>query len=152
MTADLNTRIVPFAPDDLRLLALQPQQADFYSQCCNAEYAEALAQSGPAWTAWRGTRVVACGGIQTLWPGRGCAWLLLAADVGAAMVLLLRYMRRVLLSGQYRRVEAAAACGFAEGARMLQLLGFKREVAGAAYYMPDGKSADLYAFTGGRHG
>ncbi len=141
--------IVPYRPEHLARLLNEPDVNVFFGAVDTPGYAEALEKVGPAFTALAGARVLACGGIREEWAGRGTAWALLSGRVGAQMVVLHRAARRVLALGRFRRVEAAVVDGYAPGCRWLDLLGFRLEVPRALNYMPDGKSARLYVWTGG---
>lgn len=137
-------RIVPFEPDHLKLLLLQPSQAMMQSTLTNAEYAQSLFHAGPAYSAVQGDAVFACGGLIPQWQGRAIAWALISAEAGPHFITITKAVRRALDLHPFRRVETAVRHDFPQGHRWAAMLGFKPEGLMRSY-TPDGHDCDLYA-------
>ena len=113
-------RIIPFHPDHVAVLDLQPSQAHIDLP----GYLEALKDAGIALTAVDQGRVVACGGI-VITEGKGILWGYISADCKRSFVMLDRIVRRLLLNCKLPRVEATVEPHFSNGCRWLSLLGFR---------------------------
>lgn len=138
--------IIPFRPEHLEELKLQPSQA-WMQDNMTPEYGAALAAAGPAYTAIVGNGVVGCAGLIPQWQGRALAWALIACEAGPHLLGIVRAIRRGLdVIHPCRRVEAAVCADFAAGHRLMGLLGFTRETPEPMRsYTPDGADAVLYA-------
>lgn len=136
-------KIVSFEAAHLNGLRLQPAQRDM-ARYMSQTYGAALAQSGDAFSAIKGRRVLGCAGIELIWENRGIAWSLLG-DVTATEMLAIHRRVAAFLEGQpLRRIEMTVDCGHAPGHRWARMLGFQHEGKLQAY-TPDGRDCDLYA-------
>ncbi len=137
-------RIVPFEPDHLSRILLQPSQAIMQPTLSQPDYGPSLANAGPAYSLVDGDEVFASAGLIPQWEHRAVAWALIAAEAGKHFFLIHKAVRRALIFHNYRRVETSVACDFEQGHRWAQLLGFEREGRMRAF-TPDGQDCDLYA-------
>lgn len=132
-----------FLPTDLMLIALQPNQRSVQAESCTPEYAAALAQHGPCFTAHDGDTIVACIGLVEQWDGMARAYAMLGEQAGRHMVALTRRVAEYLRAAPYRRIEAAVESSFDAGHRWVRMLGFVHEGHMRAYW--NYRDADLYA-------
>lgn len=137
--------VVPFIPEHLKALRLQPAQAWLVPAMQADGYGEAFVQAGPAYTAIVDGRVVGCLGVAELWQGRCAAWALLAADIGAHFVAIHRAVRAFLTECGFRRIEAYVDVGFEQAHRWARLLGFKLETPEPMEAFAENRSMYLYA-------
>lgn len=138
-------RIVPFLPEHALAVRLQPMQAAEGPPVSQKE-AEALA-NGPAYTALgEDGAVLAAAGLLPQWPGRACAWAMIAHNAGPHFVRITREVRRALEACEFRRIEITVDAHFAAAVRWAEVLGFRRETPEPmAAYCPNGSPAYLYA-------
>jgi hypothetical protein len=137
--------IVPFHPDHLTRLKLQPKQGGALSGL-TTDQSEMMAGCDIAWTALDGDEVVACAGIMHLWEGRGHAWALLSGNIGRRMVQMHRAVKRAIELSGYRRIEMDVDAEFAEAKHWARLLGFIDETPhGMPGYSPDGRLYHKFA-------
>ena len=140
-------RVEPFRPEHLTLLALQPHQQPMRAFIQSPGYAEMLATTD-AFTAFVGDRAVACGGVMTIWEGRGTAWALLAGEIGGDVMRRVHFAaKRYFDSSTLRRIEATCDVDFEQGHRWLSLLGFTLETHIMRGYRPDGGDESMYVRT-----
>lgn len=136
--------IIPYRPEHLRMLALQPAQSAARSMMDVVGYAEML-ETTNAFTAIVGDRVAGCAGIMEMWAGRGMAWTLLADDIGGVEMRRIHYaVKRYLDASMLRRIEATCDVNFEQGHRWLRLLGFTLETPVMRGYRPDGGDEAMY--------
>ena len=135
--------VVPYRPEHLTLMRVQPAQAYMRPFIEVGDYADALAAS-PAYTGMIGEQPVVCAGIILQWEGRAFAWALVSEDCCAHLFAATRAVARFLALRDERRIETTVRSDFAEGARWARMLGFEREGKMRAY-SPDGRDYDLYA-------
>lgn len=135
--------VVPFQPDHLDRLALQPAQA-YLRATVRREHAE-FAATHPSFTGLDGDEIVGCAGILPAWEGRALAWSWIGAAAGRHMVAITRAVRRFLDAQPYRRVEMTVDVNFDEGHRWAEMLGFRLEALRMKAYRPDGGDCSLYA-------
>lgn len=114
-----------FHPDHLREIDLQDAQKSAAEIFDDAEYIEAIS-SGVAVTV-RGSdgKIVACGGSVEI-EGVSLLWSFLSKDASKSMVSIVRAARR-LIDVSVLPVVATAACDFAQGCRMLEMMGLVRQ-------------------------
>jgi hypothetical protein len=110
--------VIPFVPEHLRQLDVQPAQLDWYEA--------AVPGMEHAWTAVT-DRPIACGGVIELWPQRGYLWALLDRNVGPHMLALTRVIRSRLDGLGYRRLEMTVDASFSAAVRWARMLGFECE-------------------------
>lgn len=137
-------RIVPFEPDHLNRLLLQPSQAVMQPTLTSQNYGENLAKSGPAFSLVDGDSVLACSGLIPQWDNRALAWALISAEAGSHFLAVHRGVKRAIELYPYRRIETAVKSDFSEGHRWMGILGFAKEGTMRGY-APDGCDYDLYA-------
>lgn len=138
---------LPYRPEHLGALALQPAQAAWRDKMLRPGYAASLA-NGHAWTGrcQMSGRLLGSAGFVPQWPGRAVAWALFGAIPPASwprVVAKIRGELAALHCGGYRRIEAQVARGFAPGCRLAHLLGFEVEAL-AEGWGPDGGDYFLY--------
>lgn len=133
-------RVVPFEPRHLAALGYAPDLA-----AALALPADGRALAGPfAGTALDGPRIVACGGLSAVWPGRAMAWAAIDDAIGPVRFAALdRRVRTVLAEAQasgFARIEAVVdpAAPRARALRWARSLGFVEE-ARLARWAPDGR-------------
>lgn len=127
--------------EHLNALVLQPAQAAWRDDL-TAEQLRSLVAGG-GWAALDGEKVLGCGGLVELAPGRAEAWALLAEDSGRALKAITQATRRFLEAAPYRRIEAVTACEFPPGRRWATMLGFRFEGVAEAY-LDDGSDAERW--------
>lgn len=137
-------RIVPFEPDHLKRLLLQPSQAIMQPTLSKPEYAQSLHKAGPAYSLVDDDGVYACMGLIHQWDNRAVAWGLISAESGPHFILIHKAVHRTMRLHNYRRIETAVASDFEQGHRWAKMLGFERE-GRMRSYTPDGRDCDLYA-------
>ena len=137
--------ILPFRPEHVRAIQLQPTQAATISHIA-FEYLQGLATLGPSATAELDGRIIACAGIAQIGFGMGTLWAFLATDSGRHFVRLDRCVRRMIDLPKLRRIEASADVTFAPACRWLEILGFSSEGL-MRKYGPNGEDCMRYART-----
>lgn len=135
--------VTRFRPEHLATLRLQPSQSGFTQYLTDLEYGKAL-DNGWSFTGMVGSRVIGCAGVTEIWPNRGMAWALLAADAGRHFLSIHRAVEGFLKASPWRRIEASVDVDFQEGQRWIRLLGFEHEGRLRAY-TPDGRDNDLFS-------
>ncbi len=135
--------IVPFAPEHLDILILQPSQEHF-SSLFDKTYGPALAKAGPCFTAIENDQIIACSGVVKHWENRATAWALISKNAGPYFVRIHKAVQRFLDSTDIRRIEAYADANFDQGHRWLKMLGFEEE-GYMRSFSPLGDDAVLYA-------
>lgn len=95
--------------------------------------------------------LVAVGGVQVLWEGRGMFWLILTADCKKegihglrAVYAIKEKIQELVKTNNLHRAEAAIRTDFSRAIAMIKALGFKRE-ATMRQYWPDKADAYLYS-------
>ena len=136
--------IVPFEPDHLKRLLLQPSQAIMQPALSKPEYAENLYKAGPAYSLVDGDAVLASMGLVPQWEHRAVAWGLISAEAGPHFILIHKAVHRTMALHPYRRIETSVDCNFRQGHRWARLLGFEHEGRMRAFTQ-DGRDCDLYA-------
>lgn len=134
--------IVPYKPDHLLALNLQPEQENV-GAIIDQSYANSL-DTEVSFTAIDGDKIIACGGLVEMWENRGLAWMVLSDIAKNYMLQLTRAIMRYLRVAKYRRIETAVRSNFLEGHRWADLLGFKYEGTMRGYGI-SGDDYDLYA-------
>ncbi len=95
--------------------------------------------------------LVAVGGVQVLWKGRGAFWLILTADCKKsglhglrALYAIREKIEELAKKNNLHRGEAAIRTGFSRAIAMIESLGFKRE-GFMEQYFPDKTDGYLYS-------
>jgi hypothetical protein len=135
---------VPYQPEHLAQIELQPAQQRWRERFAVPGYAEAIAVPGLCWTALDGDRVLGCGGLQPQWEGRALAWLVVGAVSRTAWPRIVGRVRQTLREAAFRRVEMHVAQGFGNGCRLAAILSFTVEGLMRGF-APDGGDYYLYA-------
>lgn len=101
--------IRPMLAGDAVLLELQPSQhfeLGIEHKRFTLEEGADLADNGLAWTAHRGSTIVAIAGFRKLFPGHAIAWAALSEDLGRDHLPISRFARQQVASAPFRRIEA----------------------------------------------
>lgn len=95
--------------------------------------------------------LVAVGGVQVLWKGRGMFWLILTADCKKegihgyrAVYAIKEKIQELVEANNLHRAEAAIRTDFSRAVAMIEALGFMREGTMRQYW-PDKADAFLYS-------
>jgi hypothetical protein len=131
-------RFIPFAPEHLRHLEVQPeQQGERAATLCDPEIAGGLRNRGVALTALGDTDqagravVLGCGGVLHRWHGVALAWALVGSLALPREWLAITRRVESVIHAAHRagvwRIEAQADAGYAPACRWLELMGFERE-------------------------
>jgi RimJ/RimL family protein N-acetyltransferase len=135
--------IVPFQPEHFEQIDLQTQQL-WYRDILDKEKLEQVAQ-GEAYTVLDGDKVVAIGGVQDIWTGRGAVWAFLSYDMRKYMRFCHSAVLKFLeMTKTYNRIECVVDKDFPNGHRWMKLLGFKREGI-MEKYLPNGEDVVSYS-------
>lgn len=135
--------VVPFEPAHIEAIMLQPSQQRFFTYF-TPEYAVALKEMGPCFTAIEDGRILGCAGVIKQWENRAIAWSLLSGEIGNDFVRVHRAVARFLELCEFNRVEAFVDANFEQGHRWIKMLGFHEE-GYMEQFNPDGGDAVLYA-------
>lgn len=135
--------IVPFEPQHLEQLCLQPAQ-EYLRGVVTREQAE-VAAAHPSFSGFAGDELLGCAGILPAWQDRALAWSWLGSSAGRHMAAITRAVRRFLEAQPHRRVEITVDVDFDAGHRWAELLGFTLEAPRMKAYRPDGGDCSLYA-------
>jgi len=143
-------RQVPFQPEHLAALHVQPRQDDARMLVGSSTYGDALSQVGVAFTGLNEFgQAVVCVGAIPIWPGRATGWaalnLIPPRDWPQLHKLVLRGLDGLQRDPAYRRIEVSAPVEFIAAHRWILLLGFEIEAALARRYDPEGRDHVRYA-------
>lgn len=143
-----NIEIVPYMAAHLMMMNEQDTEKYWGAVVQTAGYARALEKAGPAHTAMRGSKVLACIGLMHQWEGRASAWAIMAENIGGADYLAIhRAVKRFMKLIGYRRIDATVAANFPNAIRWAEMLGFKRETPEPMLnYAPDGSAHYMYSW------
>jgi hypothetical protein len=139
----------PMLAGDAVLLSLQPSQHFEFGlehKSYTLEEGAELADNGMAWTAHRGSTIVAIAGFRELFkPGSGhaVAWASLSDDMGADHLRITRFARRQVRAGWFRRIEAIVDASNQRAVAWAKVVGLNQalELRG---YGPEGKTHILF--------
>lgn len=144
---------VPYSPQDLARIDLQPAQMKARDLLLSEGYAEALDIRGKAWSGLVDGEVVGAAGFTPKWDGRSTAWAVFGRKVPKReWPVVVRYVRAAI-AGElaehkkktgHARVDITVPLGFGEGCRLASLLGFKIEGINEKYGV-DGADHFVYA-------
>lgn len=112
----------------------------------NDAYCEFLLENSvDARTIMAGDKVLSCGGVIELWPGRGEVWTMLDRDCGRWMKSIHSITTAFLdeHNNRYPRLETGCEIEWPQAHRWLKMLGFEHERT-ARKYMPSGRDLDIY--------
>ncbi len=140
---------IPFKREHIRPLLEQSMNATAKTDFENGmiEYAE----KNPSFTGLVGNKIMVCGGIVPLWPGRGVLWSVFSDESARHPITVFRGIKLFLYDQleKYRRIEVAAKCDFLTGRRRIEMLGFKLECERMVAYSAAGEDCALYALVRG---
>jgi hypothetical protein len=136
--------IVRFMPAHLKELRLQMAQRNLADTILKAEYANALALSGPCFTVVVDGQPVCCAGAQEFHPHRAEVWALMSRDARPVMRQMTRAARGWFEQCLYARLEMHVATDFEAGHRWARMLGFVVEGPEKLAYSRDGGSVIPY--------
>lgn len=144
ITAPSRTSVViePFEAWHILCLDLQAEQVHLRPWMTHA-YGEQLLTSGPCFTAWAGTTVVACAGIGWCWPGRAQVWSLMSVHLPQYKWTIHRAVASFLRGFTVRRLELEVDPDFPRAVAWAKALGFQYESTMPAYG-PNGETQDRY--------
>lgn len=111
--------IIPYTPDHLAAINLQPEQV-------RDTFDESVPEKGDSWAMVIDGRSVAVGGLYPVLPNMAVAWAFIGADAGPHFVRMVRAMREKLDASSWPVVRAGALHGFAAAGRLLRMLGFQQ--------------------------
>lgn len=136
--------VLPFVPDHLRALKLQPMQR-WCAPLLTDDLLDSL-EDLDGYTGMVDGVPVVCAGVAPLWGGRYMAWSFLSEAAGPHMLKITRRVRAYLDLRNFRRVEAYVDEDFEAGHRWMEALGFVRETPGVMEkFLPSGRGQVLYA-------
>ena len=117
--------IVDFEIDHLKAMDLKESQLILGAHTID-QYKDI---NGQAKTLIIDNKIIACGGIETLWKGVGEAWLILSEHVFDYRLAVALKCRRMFpaMTRDYHRVQALVLTSFDKGIKIVKFLGFKSE-------------------------
>lgn len=118
----------PLLAGDAVLLAMQPsQQFEFgvEHRQFSIEEGHALVDSGPAWTAHRGSRIVGIAGFRELFPGHAVLWAALSDHIGVDHLACTRFARSQVAEAPFHRLEAIVDAGNTRAVAWARLVGLQ---------------------------
>ena len=136
--------VVEFEARHCTDLILQDAQSFTQPLLRMPDYAQALIDGGPHFSAMLDGRVIGCAGVWMIEPHRGIAWALLAEDIGKSIFHMHKAVKRFLEEVEIQRIETAVDYNFHAGHRWAKMLGFRAEGVMRRFF-PDGHDAILYA-------
>lgn len=137
----MNFQVVPFEAWHVGEFAAEEPQA---AESLDLMDFEALVEH-PSFSVFT-DRVVACGGVVPMWPGRDLAWALISRTDPATFLKIHRRVARFFDERDCRRTEIAVNPNYPPAIRWAEMLGFRKETPdGMEGYNPDGATMDLYA-------
>ena len=134
--------VVPFQAWHLDWLNLQASQR-MLSPLLTAQYGRALERAGPCYSAFAGSRVLACAGVVEFWEGRAQVWSLLSEDMPLYRKSIHRAVTTFLLSYRTRRLECVVDPRSTASIRWAEHLGFEFEGT-MPKYNPDGSNQLMF--------
>ena len=151
ISTELKNGVMPFHAEDM-LWMLQSGIKEFGLKCVPSEQMVELAQArednGQCVTGWVDDKIVACGGIDLMWPGVGEVWLFVSYEMDKVPMRAFRTIRnglqKLIDDNDLKRCQAWCRKDFVGGHTLFRHLKFKPEGI-AQKYMPDGTDAILYA-------
>ena len=136
--------ILPYKPEHLEELLLQPSQAYMRPFMSDKVYQNALQIEGMAFSAIMDGKVIACAGVLPLWENRGHAWALLNDNIKTNFVSIHRATARFLDTCRMNRIETHVDKDFGCALRWMEMLGFECEGT-MRKYTSDGRDAYMFA-------
>jgi hypothetical protein len=128
---------VPFEPWHLEWLNLQASQM-MLSQSLTQQYGASLKSTGPCYSAFAGSEVIACAGVVEFWPGRAQVWSLLSDKLPLYQKSIHKAVKQFLKGYRCRRLECVVDPYSEPAFAWAKRLGFQFE-SYMERYTPDGK-------------
>ena len=136
--------MVDFEIEHYRNILAQERQIEISTRM-DEESLQYTKSHGECYTLIDGDEIVGCGGVVEIWKDRGMAWTLISENIGKRFVGLHRVVTRFLDTSKFKRVEMYVDYDFIEAHRWATMLGFTLEAEQMLAFLPNGKSASLYA-------
>lgn len=138
--------VVPFKPEHVRQMSVQPIQRIEMDGNDTKEHLEMLSQH-VAYTGISDGNIIVCAGFFPIWENRYYAWALLSDLMNKNdMIVITRAVKRGMDLLNSARIETVVQSDFETGHRWMNILGFKRETPEPMKkYFPHGGDAVLYA-------
>lgn len=130
--------IVPFEPWHFLWLDVQATQESSRT-ALTLEQGQAMKLSGPCYTAFAGSTVIASAGVTVFWEGRAQVWSLLSKDVGRYAFGVHRAVKRFLSTVRVARLECVVDPANEQAVQWAVRLEFKYEST-MPRYTPDGST------------
>lgn len=134
--------VLPAYSSMTRDLDIQPAQRQLWPDMTEADVARSIA-AGYAFAAYRGTKILAIGGIARFDADRGLVWGVLSGSIGRDFVGMHAAVKQALAAAPFMRIEAQIENSFAPGHRWIKALGFEQEGLMRKYWR--GRDFMLYA-------
>ena len=134
--------VIPARPEMADILSLQGAQMAL-GQYATPEHLAAAMVNGFGLAVVDGSRILAIGGVQTVWEDRGNAWGLLTDDIAYAMPTIHKTVLRVLELAPHARIEAQVAADHGTGQRWVRMLRFQHEGTMKRFFK--GRDYDLFS-------
>ncbi len=97
------------------------------SPMLTAQYGRSLELSGPCYSAFAGSAVIACAGVVELWSGRAQVWSLLSVQMPQYRKTIHRAVKTFLMNYCVRRLECVVDPRSETALRWARHLGFRYE-------------------------
>ena len=138
----MSIEVIPARPEMADILSLQGAQMAL-GQYATPEHLAAAMVNGFGLAVVDGSRILAIGGVQTVWEDRGNAWGLLTDDIAYAMPTIHKTVLRVLELAPHARIEAQVAADHETGQRWVRMLRFQHEGTMRRFFQ--GRDYDLFS-------
>lgn len=135
--------VLPFKKEHLDQLIGQPINA-YLPEWIKQGHASEMEKSH-SFTGFLDGSVMVCGGIISLWEGRGYLWAMFSELSKDRFLPVFRGLQKFLDEAPFQRIEMAVPLGLHVAHRRAHLLGFRMECEVARKYLPGGFDCSLYA-------
>lgn len=124
--------IVPFRPEHIAQISGREFDRKLADELKGDEwFDDSVRMNGPAFTAYRDDKVIACGGIVMFWAGCGEAWLYTSEEIEENKIWFSRAIKRwlwmLIKNMNLRRVQVSINTEYARSQRWAEWLGFVKE-------------------------
>lgn len=137
--------IVPFLTAHIEGFELQDMQSFIGEFLKDGSYLAAMSTMGPAHSAIKDGRVIACAGMTHFTPGRAMGWALISKHATKRDFVGITHATRAFLDRQkVRRIETTVRADFTAGHYWAKKLGFDHEGT-MRKFGEDGMDYDIYA-------
>ena len=136
-------KIIPFKTTDIKMIQLQPHQAQWQQVINAAQFNDVVTNS---WTVLDNDgEIVFIGGVYTIWQNRLAAWSLISKNAGKNFKFIINQTIKYLNGFKGHRVECYVDPDFNQGHRFARFLGFECEAPLMQKFHQNGTNASLYA-------